>query len=269
MKYFLWKIAGGDCELLNKSGRESQFSYSVIGILFLLVNFVTYLAFFGLFWGVFHNPVFAVLGSLVLGFLITNIYRLNLLSLEPNTLPVIQTAGSIVGANLVRFITVILFAFFISKCLETTMFGYLVDDEITQRFKISRFEGSRMYIQHMLALNKSCPEIWFFTLVNMCLFLSPVYLKYRLNKGREYFLYKRIRDKELVKNEFAFFTNLKDDIYAQLYAKKDGNYLYVPPQSPYSDAPFNSIRRSSPEIKLKSTSDFVNLPYWNKELNEN
>ena len=148
MQHLFWRVAGADCSILEKSGKESQSSFWVIGLLYTIINGLILIGFFGLFWGVFENFLVASIGTIVLGFLISNIYRLNLMSLEPHTLPVKIEPDSLILTHIIRYSTVVTFAFFVSKCIEMVFVNFL------ENFGFMKYGGSRDYIDHMMLMNK-------------------------------------------------------------------------------------------------------------------
>ncbi len=269
MKKFLWQIAGGDFTLLEKSGNESKRSYTIIGLIFFLCSIITYFAFFGLFLGVFELYVVAVFGAALLTFIVSNIYRLNLLTLEPNSLPIISKNNSVISADIFRFTIILVFAVFVSKCIETSVLGLSIKQELDlhgeKNMSHYTVETGKMFIQQMIELNKRFPEIWFFTIFLVLFFLSPIYLKTRLNKKNEYFSLKSKRDTQLVKDEYQKFKKELLAIYRNTYKY----YSAIHPnfqkefskhEEKYKDPPFNTIKKSN--VQKFHSDDFINLKAW-------
>lgn len=292
MRRFLWKIAGADCEILQQSGSDSQYSFLVIGLLYLFIIILTFLGFFGMFWGLFrsgpesvdHNVltqfVTALIGSTVMTFLVSNIYFLNLMSLEPKTLPVPKDDGSKWLTNLVRYSTVILFAFFVSKNVEVELFN------LFESMGMFTFDHKLGYMDDLIRMNQQNPWIWMLTSLIVGLFILPIYLRHRLNRAHEYYMYKRLRDKVLVKGDYDWYMIIKEEIirktylgYEQLYMEyfKDhaalekastDNHLfrlekllrnrrYKEHEKHYSDEPFNTKERKGDEYPYKSSQEFL------------
>ena len=281
MKRFLWKIAGADCEILEKSGKDSQYSFWLIGVLYLLINVLTYLGFFGMFIGVFDKILPTILGTVILGFLVTNIYRLNLISLEPNTLPVKNDPSSLILTNIIRYSTVILFAFFVSKSVEMVIISFFESTGFID------YDGSRGYMFRLAEMNRKQPWLWIITGVIMTLFIAPIYLRHRLNRAHEYYMFRRISDKEIVNSEFQKFLQIKDQRLQKEYLKYSElqQRFFNEPTAPfykrkdlpknivkineilqkrqfkklpkrYTDEPFNT-KEISFERTLKSSEDFL------------
>jgi hypothetical protein len=234
MRRFLWKIAGADIDLLEKSGKESQYSFWLIGLLYIVVVIITYIGFLGMFWGVFESIFPTLIGAFVLGFLVTMIYKLSLISLEPNTLPVIDEKTSKLFSNIVRYFTIILFAFFVSKSVE------MIVVKIIEYSGLINNEGSSGYLIHMKKINTEQPWIWGITGVIMFIFIIPIYLRHRLNRANQYYLFKRLNDKELVKREYKNYLLVKEEILNRTYR----NY----------------------EVIIKSSFDDKNGLFFNKKL---
>ena len=258
MQHLFWRVAGADCSILEKSGKESQSSFWVIGLLYTLINVLIFIGFFGLFWGVFENFFVALIGTVVLGFLISNIYRLNLMSLEPHTLPVKIEPDSLILTHIIRYTTVITFAFFVSKCLEMVFVNFL------KNFGFMKFEGSREYINHLLVMNKEHPWLWVITLIMIGIFSTPIYLRHRLNKAHEYYSLKKMRDIQLVNDQHLSFTNEKTTIYRRVYSEYsivNENKTYQIPISKYVNEPFNT-KEIKEQISYKTSNDFTHLEDW-------
>ncbi len=158
MRHFLWKIAGADYKILEKAGKESQYSFWLIGLLYLIVIFITFVGFLGMFWGIFDNIIPTLVGTSVLGFLVSTIYCLSLISLEPNTLPVIIEKKSLVLTYFVRYFILILFAFFVSKTFEMVVFNLI------KSIGFINYEGSSDYMKQLMLVNTNEPWIWVITL---------------------------------------------------------------------------------------------------------
>ena len=258
MQHLFWRVAGADCSILEKSGKESQSSFWVIGLLYTIINVLILIGFFGLFWGVFENFLVASIGTIVLGFLISNIYRLNLMSLEPHTLPVKIEPDSLILTHIIRYTTVVTFAFFVSKCIEMVFVNFL------ENFGFMKYGGSRDYIDHMMLMNKEEPRVWLITIITVGIFVSPIYLRHRLNKAHEYYSLKKMRDIQLVNDQHLSFTNEKTTIYRRVYSEYsivNENKTYQIPISKYVNEPFNT-KEIKEQISYKTSNDFTHLEDW-------
>lgn len=254
MKTFLWKIAGGDCELLEISGNASQRNFKLIGLLYLLINFIVYSAVLGMFYGIFKSLFTSILGAIVFGFLITNIYRLNLISLEPRTLPAILKPGSLVLSHIIRYLTISLFAVFVSKNFEMLLVNFV------EELEIITYSGSQTYLIHMKETNLSQPWLWFMTSAVWSLFIIPIYLKHRLHRSMEYYSIKEKRDIRLVIEDYLKFKSFYKDKMSEIYSKYklvNDQREYSEPKKIFIDEPFNT-KILVEEPNFKSGSDFLN-----------
>jgi hypothetical protein len=291
MKRTLWKLAGADCQILEQSGAESQRSFYVIGILYAIVIALTFIGFFGLFWGLFRSNnetqaddfgahlLSALIGSLVLCFLVSNIYILNMLSLEPN--PLKNATTSNISSNIVRGAFVFMFAFFVSKNIEMIIFNLL------DAIGIIRLNSRLGYMNDLMRMNKENPMIWFLTICIIALFFVPIILRYRLEKkANEYYLHRRIVEKDLILSEYKQFLVLKEEILKRHYAQyqvvlaehfhwkfdpsivnKDielqhhyhflSSRTYRPHVSKFSNEPFNTKLKKKESLNIKDSQEFL------------
>jgi hypothetical protein len=249
MKYFLWRIVGADVEILLKSGDDSKESFTRIGRLYLIVNCITYLSLFGLFFGIFENLIISLSSSIVFGFLITNIYLLNLISLEPRSLPVSIEIGSVVLANIIRYTTIFLFAIFISKSFEMLLFGFFNSSSF------QNYDGSKGFVFQLFQLNNDNPALWILTSIIVSLFIYPIYLRHRLQRTNEYYSIKQKKEIKLVRQEYLKFKEYHYKFMSNVYSKKKSKY--VEPKLKFIDPPFNT-KRVDKDGGFKSVDDFLN-----------
>jgi len=269
MVYF-WKLAGADPFILKDSGKQSQKSFFVIGVLYVFINLIIFFSFFGLFIGVFETFFVGIFGAFLMTFIIGNIYRLTLISLEPQTLPIKRELGSFIASMIVRYTVICLFAIFVSKCLETTLFGFLVDNEV-QLFMDSLaprspnnfvYNESSLFLEHMIMLNKYHPWIWGVTAIIISFFLLPVVLRAELRKRKEYYSIKRGRDKALVEDFYKNTNGYINMLYSNLYEQyKSKNLVYRAHEEKYLDPPFNTKLKSGRSLWNRTMNDFANLDW--------
>jgi hypothetical protein len=260
-------MAGADCSILEKSGSESQYRFLTIGVLYVLVIGLMFIAFCGLFWKVFGLFWVAASCSLVVTFLIGSIYRLNMLSLEPYTLRDQDELKTKVLTHVIRYFSVTLFAFFTAKCLETLLFGSLADADVLHEMEQRLGSvGGTLFVEHMIQLNLHHPWVWGLTILVVWLFLLPIVLKFRLKKRKEYFSIKKnieirmvLTNHEQFKEELTRLHKLAYEKYIPL--KGVARPEYKPHESKYSDEPFNT-QRISEKNSFQTTEDFVNLSNW-------
>lgn len=217
MRRFFWRMAVADCSILEKSGRDSQYSYFVIGVLYAIIGLITFTGFFAMFFGVFDSIFSALIGAGIIGFLISNIYRLTLISLEPHTLPRNEPLGSMIFSYVLKYVTIFAFAFFVSKCFEMLIID-LIDLAIrNDNLSLMDYDGSSGYMEHMMESNQSKPWLWAITALIVLLFVSPIYMRHRLNRSHQYYKLKYRRDVRLVKERYNEYSEIMERLYRQLF----------------------------------------------------
>lgn len=270
---YLWKLAGADPFILKDSGEQSQKRFLLIGSLYVFINLIIFFSFFGLFVGVFDRFLAGVFGAVLMTFIIGNIYRLTLISLEPQTLPNKIGKGSMIASMSVRYIVVCLFAIFVAKCLETTLFGYLVDAEVEFHMKSltprdgSKFvyQESSLFLKHMIMLNKHQPWVWVITILVVLFFILPIVLRAALRKRKEYYSIKRIIDKALVDDFYKNTKSYLHQLYSNLYRQREKitrkKQSFQGHQERYIDPPYNTRLKTSSSRFNGTMTDFANLDW--------
>ena len=258
--------------MLKQSGEESQKSFYLIGMLYLIIMSVNFIGFLGLFYGIFDNFFIAIFCSFVMGFIISIIYLLALISLEPPVLPFVKEPGSIIFANIIRLTIVIAFALFVGKCMEMILIG------LFESFSLIKYEGTDGYLSHMLFMNEKYPAIWFVTLLNILLFLAPIYIRKKLNKASEYYSVKRKYDRKMVEDNYSSFIKIRDELYRKmsydLTLELPVNSLSISDVEitersikplkhieKYTNPPFNTKKKKKEKV-YKSSKEFTHLTDW-------
>lgn len=252
--YFLWRLAGGDVAILSDSKERSQQTYWLIGLLYMIINCFVYVSFFGLFHAVFDNFLLEIPATLVMGFLVTNIYRLTLISLEPQTLPVPEEKGSLFLPYLLRYSTIGIFAFFVSKFFEMIVIGFLED------LSLVRNVDSIGYMNHMTYTLKSQPWLWTITVFMIVLFLSPILIRHKFASMESYYNLKTRRDIRLVMEYFSTYSEQKREAlkghYSE-YQKLKLDKVYREHPVVFKDPPFNTKRAPKPQEVFSTGDDFI------------
>lgn len=96
--------------------------------------------------------------------------------------------------------------------------------------------SSGFYLQRLCFLNLYHPSCWLITLFFMFVFLYPVWLKYRLGKS-DYYELKGVAEKRKIDLNYYAFRKLYASFFEKNYNK---SVVY---SEPYSDAPYNTIRK--------------------------
>lgn len=263
MREFCWKLVGADCFILSQSARESQKAFFVLGMLYAFLATLTFISFFGLFLGIFDGFFMSLFGATVFSFIISNLYRLVIITLEPSTLPVAKEHKVKFLAYFVRVSIVIILAIFISKVLETMLFGHLaganMEAEILRpvgNLNFNQFDNSRHFMEHLIKLNLDYPQINVITFIIVCLYVAPVIIKHRLKKGNQYYQMKRKIDKHIVQEEYQKMLQTRADLLQDVCLKNNRPYHY---QAKYEDEPFNIHKIKRKQSESKDQSDFLTL----------
>jgi hypothetical protein len=288
MRYFLWKIAGGDIQILQKSDELSQYAFRLIGILFLINLSYIFVSTTALFTGIFKGLFVGLLVSLILSFLIASIYLLNILDLEPRTLPRNEIdKKSIYLTYMLRYFSLFLLSLFIVKSMEIFLFQHLF---------ILNFSPQQIIVE-IKNLNTKHPEIWIFTFLSLILFFSPIIIKHKLSikikeKEKNYYQLKKEEDVRIVVKDYKKFKIQREKILNIVYldyvklnelfnevAKKNSSlkslshqYRIRKPKALkeiYVDPPFNTIKISDLNNQISSShEEYLNTLTENGKLAE-
>ena len=261
MKEACWKLVGADCFILRQSARKSQIAFLTLGLLYAFLATVTFISFFGLFVGVLQGVFIPLIGAFIFTFIISNLYRLVIITLEPSTLPVAKEHKVKFWAYFVRLSIVVLLAVFISKVIETMLFGHWVDGIVEEKIshinrsgRIIQYRESALFVEHLKQLNIHYPLINLMTVFIVTLYVIPVVIKHRLKKRNQYYQTKRLIDKQLVEVEYRKMLQVKEELLKPVCAANYRPYQYV---KKYKDEPFN-IRKINTKLEPdKNHNDFL------------
>lgn len=255
----IWRFSGADPFLIEHSGNESKQRFRLIGISFLVIILITFLPMsFGMVQ-IFDSFLMPVFVSGVLTFLMVTIYRLNILSLEPVSLPVLSVKGSKRAANIIRISVIVLFGFFVSKQFEYLCFNWLISDVDISDINIESGyldKTEYKYMARLIKLNTSIQTgfVWIVTPVVLGLFLFPTRIKYKLIRNeQEYYRLKSVVEKRMVLEDYMKFKAQ----YKLAFNNQKLNGIEFK-DSTCSDPPFNTKRKQK-ELVTKTESDFLNL----------
>lgn len=263
MKEICWKLVGADCIILYQSARKSQIAFLTLGMLYAFLSTITFISFFGLFFGVFDGLILSLVGAFIFTFIVSNLYRLVIITLEPSTLPVAKEYKTKFWAYLVRVSIVILLATFIAKVIETMLFGHWVDGIVEEKIshinrtgRINQYRESALFVEHLKQLNIHYPLINLMTVFIVTLYVIPVVIKHRLKKRNQYYQIKRIIDKQIVEEEYQKMLKVKAERLNDVSMKNNRPYRYEPK---YKDEPFNIHVINRKKIASKNHDDFLTL----------
>jgi hypothetical protein len=293
MDDFLWKIAGANVTILKDSDKTSQSTFRIIGQLFLIIIAYVFVALLTVFYEISNDFTIGVLLGSILTFLICNIYFINILDLEPRTLPRKKEKKSLFLSYFTKYFFISLFSLFVIKCMEIFLFKHL--------FSLSFNYEASMIHKELIELHQEHPEIWIFTAINSFLFYTPIFMKFRLkrkaveaneNKEKSYFEIKRTVDIFIVEEDYKKFKIQREKILNTVYldyvklnelfnevAQKNGSlkslshqYRIRKPKALkeiYVDPPFNTIKISDLNNQISSShEEYLNTLTENGKLAE-
>lgn len=263
MKDFFWRLVGADCYILSRSSYKSQKAFLMLGMLYAFLTTLTFISFFGLFLGVFKGYILSFFGAAIFTFIISNMYRLVIISLEPSTLPVLIEYKTKFWAYLIRTVIVILLAAFISKVIETMFFGHWVDEIIEAETRknvgelnVKLFDKSTYFVRHIIKLNIHYPLINILTFIIISLYILPIIIKHKLKRGNQYYQLKRIIDTKIVIDEYKRMLKVKKDVLSEVCMSNGRLYNYTPK---YHDEPFNTKKIKKEKENGMNHDDFLKL----------
>lgn len=227
MNNILWRMTGADYQIINNCSKSAKFFFSVIGsvvLAILILCFVSAIIFLRL---MFEHTVLVYILSLFWTFMIGNIYGLNLITLNNNSLPHKKQRGKPFFSLLIRFVLLALLAIFISKPIELFLFSNLED-------------------QHLATALHHLPLVsWLLTTVVLVLFFVPVFVKLGASELSSYSTRRQEIEKELVLDEYALFKKSYRELFFNLFGKS------IEYHENYTDPPFNSSKTSQRKILEK------------------
>ena len=252
MEEFLWNIAVGDKRLMIKADAESKKVYSQIGgILLFLICFIFICVFFT-FHISFKGWLLAFFVGGLMAFIITVIYWLNLLTLEPNMLPHIKEKGVWIAVA-IRITVVLLFSFYINSCFLIVVSHYVLGFE---------YESDEILNALLWFYNTNLVSAVTIQVVCSFIFLLPILLKLRLKDKGEYFFAKGKVEEKIIQDHYAEFKSH--------YSKVQNRIGVFPVKftEDYFDPPFNTKKKVR-EIEMKSQKDFLVLMVGEPKMIDN
>lgn len=288
-------MVGVDPWILDRSDDSSRRKFYMIGLIYIINSALIVFSVFGMIQGLFEMNWFITLaGTIVLGFIFINIYRLIMISLEPSSTD--KNLRWYSPSVLLRFTFVILIATYISKSAETFFFTSVID-LVSDSSEIQNI--SKSFIGEMIELNEQHKWVHLFTVGINALFIAPVFLRLLARRENQYYFIKSKIDrnkiiksynsfikekgkllklsyeayrKEFLKDQlsnfiesnYSSFTNEKEEIIQlalQSYPKSMRNYEFKEHISKYQDEPFRTKLKDL-DKKPKTSAEFMDLPNW-------
>jgi hypothetical protein len=239
---FLWNIAAVDRRLISNADAESKRTYTLIGgVLLFLIGFI-FLSVFFTFHIAFKSWLMAGMIGGLMAFIITIVYWLNLLTLEPNMLPHIKEKGVWVSVA-IRITVVLLFSFYITSCFVIFITHYLIG---------YGHDGNKILEDLLWFYENNTISAVIIQLLGSVIFLSPILLKLKLKDKGEYFYAKGVVEKKLIRDHYLEFKSHYSKVQNRIEA------FPLKFEENYTDPPFNTKKKVR-EIEFKSQEDFLVL----------
>ena len=113
---------------------------------------------------------------------------------------------------------------------------------------------SPYFIQGLGVMTRELPGTWILTLICLCLFLGPAWIKNQVSEDPDFFDKKRRIEEQLVIEDYQIFRQR----YAAMYRTQFGRDLKYPEL--YHDPPFNQHRKV-PDLEYRTEKDLISELY--------
>ena len=257
MSEFLWRLAGANCAILSDSDKNSQRSFRIIGQLFLIIICYNLIALTSVFYFISKSIFIGLLIGAFLSFLIFNLYFINILDLEPRTLPTNSAKKLLFFSYFIKFFFITLFALFVIKSMEILIFKHIVNLSFEFNPK-----GSKIH-KELIELHSYHPEIWGFTIANYLLFIAPIFLKIQLNRKEIESTNKNEKPYFQIKKEVDIFIVVEDYKKFKIHREKILNRVYL--DYVKLNETFNDVAKKSASLKSLSHQYRIRKPKPTKE----
>lgn len=129
----LWKLVGVDAGICTQAANEkTKLWFSLAGVWFVLLFLIIVGSAFYTFTSLFQYWHFALLLSIMLAWIISNLYRLMLVSSHKNMLPNSLNKEQLDRSFVVRLIFIVFLATIISKPIETFLFSGAIEEPFSK-----------------------------------------------------------------------------------------------------------------------------------------
>lgn len=216
MEEFLWRLTGADYLIIRNCSKEVQKIFGFTGVFVLLILFLCLISSFYAFDIIFDSIFCAMLFAGFWTFMIGNLYGLNLITINNNSLPQKKNIASPFFALAIRFCLIALIGIFISKPIELCFFGTVEQNHLLDAIK---------------NLN---PASWIITSIIVMIFFVPIIIKLRTSAQSSYGMRREEIEKELVISEYKAFKK----IYSELFFNSTGEKNKF--EEIYIDPPYNT-----------------------------
>lgn len=241
MKRFLWKLICEDYQVLRRSSKTIQWTFTYSGILMCLNFCFTTLGLYQYFEIIFFNSLIAILLSLFVTIVFMNIYRLCLTTMNKDE-------------------TYLSFNYFFSLVARLTFVGFIgllvvkgfesfIFFSITKILDVENYNGK--ILLSLFDIHYLFQWIWYLTTLLLILFILPFLIKLSVGNKSRYILEKKAIEKQLILDDYRIFKYT----YRKLYY--DNFNLDLEFKETFLDPPFNT-RPIPDNTKLGNIDDFLN-----------
>ena len=203
-KRLLYQLSGEDYSVILKCSKKTQFYFSVIGMLVLLILICSFVSALFFTENLFHNSFVDIGVGIIWGFIITNMYVLVLYTISPQLLPIKNTdmtnlkiVKSLPSFSLVlRLFILILLSVIIAQPITVL----ILKPNSTSLLNDIRFLLSNNFFAYLI------------TLIVVAIFLAPIYLKYVIRNFGEYFDKMRDVNMKIISSDYIEFKSTYSEI---------------------------------------------------------
>jgi|GEM_PF-2219780 len=276
-KEWIYTLSGEDYQIINSPNCDDvakkkfyQIGVYVFGI--LLVSVLGSSWFFYHSFGLGHDfsllgLLATIIGSLVWGIVVTNLYILLLYSISPEILPVDKPKNIELGkmvsfavrigfmAFLAIIISQLIICAFFNMFSDSMLHRITTDNELIK--KLEKFEESDQIVNIINCINSNFPFYIFSILASIggiYLFVRPIIEKYQLRKTSNFYQLKKEIEERIIRSEYKNFKTKYANLFAEQFPsslnKAYGHELY-PVQffEAFQDPPFNTKRKEENEVQ--------------------
>ena len=200
LKRILYQLSGEDYSVILKCSKKTQFYFSVIGMLVLLILLCSFVSAFFFTENLFHNSFLDIGVGVIWGFIITNMYVLVLYTISPQLLPVKNTDQSNLKIikRLPSFSLLLRLSVLI---LLSTIIAQPINVLILKTGSTSLLNDIRFLLSHNFLAS-------LITLIIIAIFLAPIYLKYIIRNFSEYFEMMKEVNMKIISGDYLEFKKV-------------------------------------------------------------
>ena len=132
-KEFLWKISGGDYNIIAVCEKSIQTKFAYIGSVVMFISFLCFVSAYYTLSLLFNSFLFSIPIALFFSWMVANIYLVLLTTLQKNLLPHIASPNSAIFSLIVRVIFLVLIAILISKPIEVLILKGVIHRDLVSK----------------------------------------------------------------------------------------------------------------------------------------